>query len=162
MSSTIQENEAANGFCKVLNHRSKEDGVSGQGDLECRLLPENITEDRSPKRHHGRCTSAPNAERTFPNTTHCNEGDAPGQDEHSWGARAAHAGDMQCGDTKPTHSQKAQRHPLHTERPCGKIRGVAWVPGSGTRCLQLCWQHHSSPSGHGRRVKTKGLGQFLA
>lgn len=29
----MQENEAVNGFCKVLNHRSKEDSVRTQRDL---------------------------------------------------------------------------------------------------------------------------------
>lgn len=33
MSSNMQKNEAANGFCNVLNHRSKEDNVRRQGDL---------------------------------------------------------------------------------------------------------------------------------
>ncbi|PKU47645.1 hypothetical protein llap_2037 [Limosa lapponica baueri] len=54
----MQENEAANGFCKVLNHRSKEET---RGPV-CPLLAEDITEDRSPKRGHRRCMSAPNAE----------------------------------------------------------------------------------------------------
>lgn len=129
----------------------------------CHLLAEGFTEDRRAKRHHRRHTSAPNTERTFPNTT------CVIMTTMLWGKRSAarepgQSPPVTCNmGTQNLRTGRKHRGTRHTQRGC------VIKPRVQHGCLEVGHATSSSagstillPPSHGRWVTTKGLGQILA
>lgn len=145
MFSNTQAKKAASGFCKTLNHRSHEHGIRGQEDLCATVLGwlydagncQGVCLRKVSQKSQTGVTPLPwvlggPSEQDLC----CNSGDAPGQEEHSWGPRAASTSDVLHGDTKCVPRQKTQGHP-------GCMKGHVTKPGVRSGCWEV---GHSTPS----------------